>query len=205
MDSSRLSGLMTGFITIAATIMVLELKVPVDSTLASLAQEWPTFLSHVNSFFTILLLWFNHVTLLKKYAYVSIQIVILDLIWILFVLVIPLATGWVASYPNGFYPELIYVALLLLCYLLFHGIDVQLLIEGLITKEDFLKTVKVRLPIYIGLVIALITVFFSPILCIALVLLTVLYNFVFLYRTLHRIRTSVSSPDGSIQEAGNHQ
>jgi uncharacterized membrane protein len=60
MGTSRLEAFSDGVIAVIITIMVLELKVPRDSTLASLRSMAPQFLSYVLSYLVVAIMWVNH-------------------------------------------------------------------------------------------------------------------------------------------------
>jgi uncharacterized membrane protein len=60
MKKSRLEAFSDGVLAIIITIMVLELKVPHEPTLAALWPLWPTILSYLMSFVFIGIYWNNH-------------------------------------------------------------------------------------------------------------------------------------------------
>src|SRR5258708_17909088 len=67
MRTSRLEAFCDGVCAIAATLLVLELRVPVDShdLVASLLALWPAYAVYLVSFMTIGIIWVNHHTLLE--------------------------------------------------------------------------------------------------------------------------------------------
>ena len=60
MKANRLEAFSDGVIAIIITIMVLELKVPHDHSLAGLLAMWPQFLSYAMSFLMVAIYWNNH-------------------------------------------------------------------------------------------------------------------------------------------------
>ena len=60
MKATRLEAFSDGVIAIIITIMVLELKAPHDSELASLTKLLPIFLSYILSFVIVAIYWVNH-------------------------------------------------------------------------------------------------------------------------------------------------
>lgn len=60
MHKGRLEAFSDGVIAIILTIMVLDLKVPKDHSLAGLLQLWPIWLAYVLSYYNVLVLWANH-------------------------------------------------------------------------------------------------------------------------------------------------
>jgi uncharacterized membrane protein len=64
MPKARVEAFSDGVIAIIITIMVLELKVPHQATLAALLELLPTMLSYVLSFVVVAIMWVNHHALL---------------------------------------------------------------------------------------------------------------------------------------------
>jgi uncharacterized membrane protein len=60
MGTNRLEAFSDGVIAVIITIMVLELKVPSDTTLTSLRSLAPQFLSYLLSFLVVAIMWVNH-------------------------------------------------------------------------------------------------------------------------------------------------
>jgi len=60
MEKQRLLAFTDGAIAVIITIMVLEMKVPQDASLGSLASVIPVFLSYVLSFVYVAIYWNNH-------------------------------------------------------------------------------------------------------------------------------------------------
>ncbi len=60
MGANRLEAFSDGVIAVIITIMVLELKPPRDTTLASLRSILPQFLSYILSFVVVAIMWVNH-------------------------------------------------------------------------------------------------------------------------------------------------
>ncbi|MFY9643843.1 MAG: TMEM175 family protein [Terriglobales bacterium] len=60
MGTNRLEAFSDGVIAVIITIMVLELKVPRDTTLTSLRSLAPQFLSYLLSFLVVAIMWVNH-------------------------------------------------------------------------------------------------------------------------------------------------
>src|SRR5260370_25210803 len=59
-STNRLEAFSDGVIAVIITIMVLELKVPRDTTLTSLVSVLPQFLSYLLSFLVVAIMWVNH-------------------------------------------------------------------------------------------------------------------------------------------------
>jgi uncharacterized membrane protein len=97
MEPNRLEAFSDGVIAIIITIMVLELKVPHDTTLAALGQLLPVFLSYVLSFVYVGIYWNNHHHLLKACRHVNGRIMWANLHLLFWLSLVPFATGWVGN------------------------------------------------------------------------------------------------------------
>ena len=60
MPTNRIESFSDGVIAVIITIMVLELKVPRDTTLTSLLSILPQFLAYLLSFVVVAIMWVNH-------------------------------------------------------------------------------------------------------------------------------------------------
>jgi len=107
MDRGRLEAFSDGVFAVAITLLALNLTVagPGHGTLAHvLGRQWPAYVAYVISFFTIGIIWVNHHMLVSNVRVVTRLLLFLNLVLLLFVVVIPVATGMVADYlgPGGF-------------------------------------------------------------------------------------------------------
>jgi uncharacterized membrane protein len=101
MSRGRLEAFSDGVFAVAITLLALNLAVkgPGHGTLAyQLAHQWPGYLAYLISFFTIGIIWVNHHTLVANVAVVTRTLLFLNLVLLLFVVLIPVATGTVADY-----------------------------------------------------------------------------------------------------------
>lgn len=103
-EAARLEAFSDGVFAIAITLLALNLKIPpAESTppgtlLATLAEQWTTYLAFGTSFFTILVMWVNHhnlFTSIRKTDHAFLLINGFLLFWVTFV---PLPTALVAEY-----------------------------------------------------------------------------------------------------------
>jgi uncharacterized membrane protein len=101
MSRGRLEAFSDGVFAVAITLLALNLAVkgPGYGGLAhQLAHQWPGYLAYLISFFTIGIIWVNHHTLVANVAVVTRGLLFLNLVLLLFVVLIPVATGTVADY-----------------------------------------------------------------------------------------------------------
>jgi len=101
MTRGRLEAFSDGVFAVAITLLALNLAVkgPGHGTLAhQLAEQWPGYLAYLISFFTIGIIWVNHHALVSNVVQVSRTLLFLNLVLLLFVVLVPVATGTVADY-----------------------------------------------------------------------------------------------------------
>jgi uncharacterized membrane protein len=101
MDRSRLEAFSDGVFAVAITLLALNLTVagPGHGKLIDqLGAHWPSFVAYLISFFTIGIIWVNHHALIRSVKLVDRTLLFLNLVLLLFVVLIPFATGLVAEY-----------------------------------------------------------------------------------------------------------
>ena len=101
MDRSRLEAFSDGVFAVAITLLALNLTVagPGHGKLIDqLGAHWPSIVAYLISFFTIGIIWVNHHGLIRTVKYVDRMLLFLNLVLLLFVVLIPFATGLVAEY-----------------------------------------------------------------------------------------------------------
>ena len=101
MDRGRLEAFSDGVFAVAITLLALNLSVagPGHGSLAhQLGDRWPAFVAYVISFFTIGIIWVNHHALVSNIVTVDRVLLFLNLVLLLFVVMVPFATGTVADY-----------------------------------------------------------------------------------------------------------
>lgn len=101
MDRGRLEAFSDGVFAVAITLLALGLSVkgPGHGSLAhQLADSWAAFVAYVISFFTVGIIWVNHHALVSSFVAIDRVLLFLNLLLLLFVVMIPFATGTVADY-----------------------------------------------------------------------------------------------------------
>ena len=100
MRSSRLEAFSDGVFAIAATLLVLELRVPPDSPdlVEALRELWPAYAAYLVSFLTIGIIWVNHHTLLEHCRRVDRRFLYLNLLLLVAVGIVPFPTSLVDRY-----------------------------------------------------------------------------------------------------------
>ena len=102
MGKNRLEAFSDGVLAIIITIMVLELRVPHDASLAALQPLWGVFLSYVLSFLYLGIYWNNHHHMLHTVHTVTGGILWANLHLLFWLSLVPFVTGWMGE--NHFAP-----------------------------------------------------------------------------------------------------
>ena len=115
MEKNRLEAFSDGVLAIIITIMVLELKVPHGSELATLAPLWPVFVSYVLSFAYVGIYWNNHHHMLQTVKSVNGAVLMANLHLLFWLSLLPFTTGWMGENHFARLPIVLYGVNLLLC------------------------------------------------------------------------------------------
>jgi uncharacterized membrane protein len=97
MNKNRLEAFSDGVMAIIITIMVLEFKVPKDTSWQSLGQLWPVFTSYALSFFFVGLNWSSHHHLFHLASKVNNKVLWANLLSLFFLSFTPFATAWMGE------------------------------------------------------------------------------------------------------------
>ncbi|HET7127391.1 MAG TPA: TMEM175 family protein [Lysobacter sp.] len=131
MGKGRLEAFSDGVIAIIITIMVLELKVPHGSDLASLAPLLPVFLSYVLSFVYVGIYWNNHHHMLQAARKVSGSVLWANLHLLFWLSLFPFATAWMGENHFAALPTAAYGVVLLMAALAYWMLQRRIIaIEG---------------------------------------------------------------------------
>ena len=98
MRTSRLETFSDGVFAIAATLLVLELRVPATDLGGALLRLWPAYAAYLVSFLTIGIIWVNHHTLLEHCKRVDRRFLYLNLMLLIAVGIVPFPTALVGQY-----------------------------------------------------------------------------------------------------------
>jgi uncharacterized membrane protein len=102
MSKNRLEAFSDGVIAILITIMVLELRVPEETTWTALRAELPVLLAYVLSFVYLGIYWNNHHHMLSVVERVSGATLWANLHLLFWLSLVPFLTGWMSE--NDFPP-----------------------------------------------------------------------------------------------------
>lgn len=103
-ETSRLESFSDGVFGFAITLLVLDIHVPTirdgESLMALLLADWPTYLSFLIGFFTILVCWINHHYMFDHIYKNNSKLLLLNGFKLLVVTFTPFATALLSKYIN---------------------------------------------------------------------------------------------------------
>ena len=114
MRKDRLLAFSDGVFAIIITIMVLELKVPHESSLDALFKVGPVFLSYVLSFIYVAIYWNNHHHMLELVQRISGASLWANMFLLFWLSLVPFTTGWMGETQFATWPTALYGLTLLM-------------------------------------------------------------------------------------------
>jgi uncharacterized membrane protein len=118
-SKGRLEAFSDGVIAIIITIMVLDLHVPRDTSMAALRPAIPTFLSYALSFVFVGIYWNNHHHLLHASQRVNGTTLWANLHLLFWLSLVPFVTGWMGENHFAAVPVAVYSVVLFLAAIAF--------------------------------------------------------------------------------------
>ena len=114
MNKNRLEAFSDGVLAIIITIMVLEFKVPSDTTFEAILPLFHKFLSYILSFVYVGIYWNNHHHLMHAVKRVNGNILWANLHLLFWLSLIPFATAWIGEHHFAPFPMMLYGIILLM-------------------------------------------------------------------------------------------
>ena len=171
-SSDRQKALADGTFAIVMTLLVLELAVPVlhDASnvelTRALAAMWPKFIAYTLSFLVLGVYWLIHHFLFDNITYYDARLAWLNIIFLLFVALIPFTTSLLGEYLLQKTPAIIYGIQLLVLFLMGFSIwtygTSRQLSEFEIDKEMVKGGKRMGYAYFSILVVAIVIAFFAP-------------------------------------------
>jgi uncharacterized membrane protein len=98
-DTARLETFSDGVFAIAATLLILEVRLPGHGSVAhDLVHAWPSYVAYAISFLTIGIIWVNHHTVMKQIGRVDRTFLFINVIFLMVVAFSPFPTRVVAEH-----------------------------------------------------------------------------------------------------------
>ncbi|MEO8194286.1 MAG: TMEM175 family protein [Gemmatimonadales bacterium] len=120
MGKNRLEAFSDGVIAIIITIMVLELRVPHGTDLASLRPLIPVFASYLLSFVNLGIYWNNHHHMLHVTHRINGAVLWANLHLLFWLSLVPFVTGWMGENHFAATPTAVYGAVLLMAAIAYY-------------------------------------------------------------------------------------
>jgi uncharacterized membrane protein len=111
MNKQRLEAFTDGVYAIVITLLVLDIRIPdvrPEDLGPALVRMLPQFFTYILSFFVIALYWFSHHRVAQQVRHVDGPFVWLNMVWLLFVTIMPFPTALLGRYPLRPLPIAIY-------------------------------------------------------------------------------------------------
>ena len=105
-DTGRIEAFSDGVFSIAITLLALELKIPhsveggAEGLVLALTNQWPSYLSFVTSFCTILIMWGNHHEVFRLVRRANTGFMLANGFLLMLVTVVPFTTALISDYLN---------------------------------------------------------------------------------------------------------
>lgn len=130
MNKNRIEAFSDGVLAIIITIMILEIKVPINSTFESLKPLIPIFLSYVLSFTYVGIYWNNHHHMFQAVKQINGKVLWGNLFLLFWLSLIPFGTSWIGSQNFSAVPMSCYGFILFMC-----AISYTILLKKIIKLE----------------------------------------------------------------------
>jgi uncharacterized membrane protein len=108
LNTNRAEAFSDGVFAIAATLLVLELKIPhvePGGLSEALLERWPSYATYIVSFLTIGIIWVNHHAVMERIKNVNRPLLFLNLVFLMAVAAIPFPTALLADYLHAGHDE----------------------------------------------------------------------------------------------------
>jgi TMEM175 potassium channel family protein len=119
MGTNRLEAFSDGVIAVIITIMVLELRVPRDTTPTSLVSVLPQFLSYLLSFLVVAIMWVNHHHLMHAARHADARLLWTNNNLLFWMSLVPFVTAYMGNNYRDPRAVALYGAILSMCGLAF--------------------------------------------------------------------------------------
>lgn len=110
---TRIEAFSDGVLAIIVTIMVLELKVPLEEGLSALWRLWPIFLAYALSYAYVAIYWVNHHRLLSHARAITSGLLWSNMLLLFTLSLIPFSTAYLGEHHFSRDGALLYLAALL--------------------------------------------------------------------------------------------
>jgi uncharacterized membrane protein len=128
--TERLVAFTDAVFAVIITIMVLDLKPPVQSTLSALVPLWPIALSYAVSYLFVAIIWINHHRLLSFAHKATPKLMWWNFAHLFMTSLIPFSTAWIADTRLAAGPVLVYAGVFVMVNIAFLGYQEEALFQA---------------------------------------------------------------------------
>ena len=102
METTRLETFSDGVFAIAATLLILEIRLPGGGSLThQLLGLWPSYAAYAVSFITIGIMWINHHTVFQQIDRVDRTFLTINIVFLMMIAFVPFPTHVLAAHLHG--------------------------------------------------------------------------------------------------------
>lgn len=161
-DKNRLLAITDGIVAIAATIMVLQLVIPEEVSIAAVMDQWPTLIAYIISFIQVFLAWHEHHDSVANAKYINHRIFLINCLWLFFITLLPFVTGLVGHSPENQAAMLLYILILFLVQLSIsiESFAITKLNDTVVLDHEVIRVI--RIISFVGYVLAAAGTFLNP-------------------------------------------
>ena len=123
----RLSALSDGVFAVLITVLVLELRPPVQPTFKAFLLLWPTWLSYAVSYLFIAIVWINHHYLMRYAVEATHRLLWTNFAHLFSMSLLPLSTAWMAVSELAPQPVAFYAGIFFLVNVTYIGLIWELI------------------------------------------------------------------------------
>ena len=99
METARLETFSDGVFAIAATLLILDVRLPPDGSVAhGLLEIWPSYAAYVLAFLTIGIMWINHHTIFKQIDRIDRTFLMINVFFLMVIAFVPFPTRILAEH-----------------------------------------------------------------------------------------------------------
>lgn len=144
-SKDRLLAITDGIVAIAATIMVLELTVPVVISPTTIVDQWPILMAYIISFVQIFLAWHEHHDSFANAELINHRMFLLNCLWLFFITLMPFATCIIGRDPYNALAVLMYTGVLFMEQLTISllSIGIQKLNNCIIRDGEIIRRIRI--------------------------------------------------------------
>lgn len=175
MNKDRFCAITDGIVAIAATIMVLELKIPNEITLNALLSEWSVLVAYIVSFMVIYFSWYAHHNLIETIKNYSSGLFLINGLWLFFLTLVPFVTALIGKDLNNTLSMNLYSLVYFLWTLSFQALSYKAIQDNPKQKDEILFSKKYILIANFIDILSIILSFFYPIISLLIITLVTIY------------------------------